>query len=101
SSSAPYINSLAKQNGLATNYHAVRHPSLPNYLTLIGGSTFGITTDCSPASCPVNARNLTDNLEAAGKTWKGYMELMPAACGTTTQSTYAPKHDPFVYFNNI
>ena len=101
SSAAPYINSFASQYGLATNYHAVRHPSLPNYLTLIGGSTFGITTDCSPATCPVNAPNLADSIEASGRSWKGYMELMPVACGTVTSGTYAPKHNPFVYFNNI
>lgn len=101
SSSAPYINSLAKQYALATNYHAVRHPSLPNYLTLIGGSTFGITTDCSPSTCPVNARNLADNLEAAGKSWKGYMESMPSLCGINSSGDYVTKHNPFVYFNNI
>src|SRR5947208_12922884 len=39
SSSAPYINSLAQQYGLATNFYAIRHPSLPNYLALTSGST--------------------------------------------------------------
>jgi len=101
SSSAPYINSLASKYGLATNYHAVRHPSLPNYLTMIGGSTFGITTDCSPSTCPINARNLADSIEASGRNWKGYMELMPVACGTATSGNYAPKHNPFVYFDDI
>ncbi|TMD10949.1 MAG: hypothetical protein E6I96_16725, partial [Chloroflexi bacterium] len=47
SSSAPYINGLASKYGLATNYAAVAHPSLPNYLALSGGSTFGITSDCT------------------------------------------------------
>ena len=45
SASAPYINSLASQYGVATSYVAVAHPSLPNYLALTGGSTFGVTTD--------------------------------------------------------
>ena len=45
SSSAPYINSLASEYGLASNYKPITHPSLPNYLALTGGSTFGITTD--------------------------------------------------------
>lgn len=35
------------------------------------------------------------------RSWKGYMELMPSACGTVTSGNYAPKHNPFVYFNNI
>ena len=38
---APYINGLAGQNGLATQYLAITHPSLPNYLVLTGGDTFG------------------------------------------------------------
>src|SRR5690242_8770414 len=44
---APYINSLIAQYGLATNYAAVAHPSLPNYLALAGGSTFGVSSDCT------------------------------------------------------
>src|SRR5438034_3599853 len=61
SSSAPYTNSLAQQYGLATNFYGTRHPSLPNYLAMIGGDTFGITSDCT--SCFVNATNLVDQLE--------------------------------------
>src|SRR6266498_6023493 len=72
SSSAPYINSLAQQYGLATNYYGIRHPSLPNYLALIGGDTFGITSDCT--TCFVNAPNLVDQLERAGKSWKAYID---------------------------
>jgi phosphatidylinositol-3-phosphatase len=74
-SAAPYINSLLGSGGLATNYFAVSHPSLPNYLALTGGSTFGITPDCT--TCWVSAPNIADNLEAAGKTWKAYEESMP------------------------
>src|SRR5439155_10453163 len=79
SSSAPYINSLASQYGLATNYFAVAHPSLPNYLAATGGSTFGVTTDCT--TCYQNQPNIAvDRVEASGRSWKGDMESMPAAC---------------------
>ncbi len=44
--SAPYQNGLASSYALAANHFAVSHPSFPNYLSLIGGSTFGITSDC-------------------------------------------------------
>jgi hypothetical protein len=44
SADAPYINELAARYGVAANYVSVAHPSLPNYLALTGGSTFGITT---------------------------------------------------------
>src|ERR1043166_6501543 len=54
-SDAPYFNKLADKYGLATSYEAVSHPSLPNYLALTGGSTFGITSDCT--DCSVNSEN--------------------------------------------
>jgi phosphatidylinositol-3-phosphatase len=47
SADAPYINSLAASYGLAADYSSVAHPSLPNYLALTGGSTFGVATDCT------------------------------------------------------
>jgi len=101
-SSSPYITSLGNSFARATNYHATIHPSLPNYMELYGGSNYGITTDCNPStSCHSSAVNLADNLEAKGLTWKGYMESMPSPCFLTTSGTYAPKHNPFVYFDDI
>ncbi len=100
SSSAPYMNSLAQKYGLATNYYGIRHPSLPNYLALIGGDTFGITSDCT--TCFVNAPNLVDQFEGAGKSWKAYMESMPKPCYIgDSGSLYRQKHNPFIYFDNI
>src|SRR5258706_7579709 len=100
--SSPYITQLGKSYARATNYHATTHPSLPNYLDIYGGSHYGITTDCNPSStCHINAVSLADNLEAKGLTWKGYMESMPSACYLTTSGKYAPKHNPFVYFDDI
>ena len=99
SPSAPYINSLASSGALATNYHAVTHPSLPNYLALTAGSTFGITTDCT--RCWVSATNIADRIESSGSTWKGYMEGMPSPCFVGDSYPYVQKHNPFIYFNNI
>ena len=65
-SQAPYINPLASKYAYSTSYFGITHPSLPNYLTLTGGSSFGITSDCLPSSCPVNAVNIADRLEGAG-----------------------------------
>ena len=53
---APYINSLAAAYGLAVSYTGVSHPSLPNYLALTGGDTFGVSTDCT--DCFQNAPNI-------------------------------------------
>ena len=104
SSDAPYLNRLANRNVLLTQEYAITHPSLPNYLALIGGSTFGITSDCT--DCNVNGRNLVDQLEAHGKSWKAYMQSMPDPCFTgasagTSPNDYAKKHDPFMYFNDV
>ena len=99
-SQAPYINQLASQYGLATNYFAVTHPSLPNYLALIGGSTFGITSDC--ANCFVNAPNLAaDRISPSGRSWKGYMESTPSPCFVGDSGLYVQKHNPFIYFDTV
>src|SRR5881628_2404814 len=65
---------MENTNAYSTNNFAITHPSLPNYLALTGASTFGITSDCSPSVCPVNATNLMDRVEGAGLSWKAYME---------------------------
>jgi phosphatidylinositol-3-phosphatase len=98
----PYTTQLGTTYARATNYHAIGHPSLPNYLEMYGGSRYGISTDCSPSSsCHVNARNLADNLDAKGLKWKAYMDSMPAPCYIKTSGEYAPKHNPLVYFDDI
>ena len=96
---APYLNSLAERWSLATGYSGVSHPSLPNYLALVGGDTYGVSSDCT--ACFVNAPSLPDRLEAAGRTWKAYMEGMPQPCYLGSAGRYAQKHDPFIYFDAI
>src|SRR5215212_10122113 len=97
---APYISGLAQQYGVAANFYGIRHPSLPNYLALTGGDTFGITSDCT--NCFVGAPNLVDQLEAGGKTWKAYLEDMPRACFVGNAAPlYKQKHNPFIYYDNV
>ena len=96
----PFFNQLAKSNTLLTQFYAVTHPSLPNYLALIGGDTFGVTFDCT--SCIEDATTLPDLIESAGLTWKTYQEDMPSPCFAGAESgNYAMKHNPFVYFKPI
>jgi phosphatidylinositol-3-phosphatase len=100
SSDAPYLNSLTRLYGLATRSYGVTHPSLPNYLALTSGATHGITEDCT--ACHIRGRNLADQLEAAGLSWKGYMEGMPRPCFRGAGfHRYAKKHDPFAYYDDI
>ncbi len=98
SPSAPFLNKLAKQHGLATGYTGVAHPSLPNYMALTGGQTV-FTNDCQ--GCTTGARNIVDEVSDSGRTWKGYMESMPFACDTADSGTYAQKHNPFVHYDDI
>jgi hypothetical protein len=100
SPNAPYVNRLARRYAAPRNYFGVAHPSLPNYLSLLGGSTFGVRSDCT--GCNQGATNLVDQLEAAGVSWKAYMEGMPRACFKGASSgRYAKKHNPFAYFRTI
>jgi len=96
---AVYINALAGGHGLATEYFAVSHPSLPNYLALTAGSTFGIASDCT--GCYVNATNIADQVESSGRSWKAYMESMPSTCYAGDAYPYMQKHNPFIYYNDI
>ena len=104
SSDAPYINSLVSQGAVAAGYHdSYVHPSEPNYLWMIAGENFGILDDNDPGpSNNIDSRaHLADQIEHAGLTWKAYEEGMGEPCGLVSRGTYAAKHDPFVYFDDI
>jgi phosphatidylinositol-3-phosphatase len=96
----PYFNQLAKSYTLLTQFYAETHPSLPNYLAMIGGDTYGVTFDCT--SCIEDGTTLPDLIEAKGLTWKTYQEDMPSACFAGAEAgNYAIKHNPFLYFKPI
>ena len=69
----PYLNSLIanRKVNLATNYFAVGHPSLTNYLEIVGGSNFGIRSDNAPdwgdGTCSPNIVSQTVNADDNGK----------------------------------
>jgi hypothetical protein len=91
---------LARRYATLANYRAVAHPSLPNYLAIVSGSTHGIRADCT--SCIVQGLTLADTLERAGLTWKTYAEDLPTPGFTgASAGLYAKKHDPFLYFQRV
>jgi len=97
---APTFNSLASHNALLSRYSGITHPSLPNYLALVSGSTHGISTDCT--SCLVGGPSLADTLERLHKTWKTYAEGLPRPGFTgCCAGRYAKKHVPFLYFRRV
>ncbi len=99
--SAPFINALAAGGANMVQSFAETHPSEPNYLALFAGSTFGVTKD----SCPVDggaAPNLASELLAAGYTFAGFAEGLPAAGSTVCSAgKYARKHVPWANFTNV
>jgi hypothetical protein len=99
--SAPFINALAAGGAMMSNSFAETHPSEPNYLALFAGDTFGVTKD----TCPVdggNLPNLGSELLAAGRTFVGFAEDLPAVGSTVCSAgKYARKHVPWVNFSNV
>ncbi len=97
----PYFNLLASTYTLLSEHYAPTHPSLPNYLALIGGDTFNITDDCDYSDCFINAPSLPDLIEKSGRTWKTYQDDMPQPCFTGNTLRYVRKHNPFIFFDPI
>jgi len=140
-SKAHYLNTTLRAKGeLLTNYYGIGHASLDNYIAQISGQSPNPSTqaDCTTYTefaqtgvgadgqalgkgCvyPASVKTIADQLVAAGKTWKGYMEDMgnsstePKTCrhpaiGSTDHTIrptagdqYATRHNPFVYFHSI
>jgi phosphatidylinositol-3-phosphatase len=128
-----FIQSLASTNGLETDYSGVTHTSLPNYVAVTSGSTWGSNADDEAQANDgyFNHLSLTDELNQAGISWKGYMESMPSVgytgnfgdctatsgpdpdcTGTVLNSSNTPvpdtgtalyvrKHDPFMQYPDV
>lgn len=95
SSEAPTFNALASRYGQAVDYRAITHPSFPNYLALVSGSTHRMKTDCrDPAACPQTGPTIGAQLTRSRRAWGAYAEGYPKA------GSYDPKHVPFLYFRD-
>ena len=102
-SNMPYLNSLVSAGGLATQYYADAHPSLPNYFVLTTGEGTSITgTEGDFFSGVVTEDNVVRALTAAGKTWKCYAESLPSPgyLGIDT-GNYVRRHNPFSYLSDV
>ena len=103
---APFINELADGGVNFTEFYAITHPSQPNYIQFFSGDNQGITTNTRPATYPWSVPNLGAELFAAGRTFRGYSEDIPAigdrdttgtdiVIGGTTYTLYRRKHNPW------
>lgn len=145
----PYLRgTLQPMGALLTQYFATGHVSLDNYISMISGqaSTLQTQADCASyndfqltgiaadgqavgTGCvyPKHIKSLPDQLDAAGYSWRAYMEDMgndpareSATCGhvalnavdvtqipeapsaaVPTGDQYAGRHNPFIYFHSI
>ena len=99
SSSMPYLNSLASENALATQYYANVHPSIGNYFMLTAGQ---LVTSNDSLNTTVNVDNIVRHLLTAGKTWKSYAESLPSVGYIGgDQYPYIRHHNPLSYFTDV
>ena len=95
----PYLNSLASNYGLATQYYGNLHPSIPNYFVLTTGTP--VTLD-DAFTGTVSSDNVVRDLNAKGKTWKSYAESLPSVGYTGGDAPpYLKHHNPFVYLSDV
>lgn len=94
----PYLWHLARRYGYASDYRAITHPSLPNYLAIFAGSAFNNPPDCSPGpGCTYPGPSVFGQALARGKTARAYQESMPAPCDHSDSGNYAVRHNPWAY----
>jgi phospholipase C len=98
-SAMPYLNSLAAEYSLATQYYANTHPSIGNYFMPTTGQ---LITNDDAFSGTASVDNIVRELIASGKTWKSYAESIPSTGYTGGDSyPYAKRHNPFPYFAEV
>ncbi|HEY6757876.1 MAG TPA: alkaline phosphatase family protein [Baekduia sp.] len=95
SAHAPYLNHVAASCGLATNFTAEAHPSLPNYIAMTSGATQGIGDDDDPSAHRLTVPSIFSQL---GGHWRALQESMPRACALADAGSYAVRHNPATYY---
>jgi phospholipase C len=102
SSQAPYINALAGECGLATNYHNISHPSLPNYIAATSGASLAdikkFKSDCNPSK---RCSSAAPSIFSQAPSWKAYEESMTTNCEPTNDGEYAVRHNPPPYYTTL
>jgi hypothetical protein len=95
----PYLNGVVSQGALATAFFANTHPSIGNYFMLTTGQ---IITNDSDFNEVVTENNLVRIFAHAQKSWKAYVEDLPAVGYTGGNALpYVKRHNPFAYFSDV
>jgi hypothetical protein len=98
----PYFAGLAARGRLLTNYLTIANPSQPNYVALNFGDTMGIVDN---GVYDIPGRNIVDQLEDAGVSWRTYHEQYPGGCYAgyypPNSELYARKHNAFISADSV
>jgi hypothetical protein len=100
---APHFNHrLARGCGLATNYHSLAHPSLPNYIAATSGLALNalgpLRDDCNATGpCHTGATSIF----ALAPSWGAYEQSMRRPCTHWFTGLYAASHNPAVYYTSL
>jgi hypothetical protein len=104
SSHAPFLNRLAADFGIATNYDAgypAHCPSLAAYILLTSGTTDGICDDKAPKAHPLTGDNVFQQIGSSGRQWRGYAESAPGTCVLQDHNRYLVRHVPATYYRPV
>lgn len=94
-----FLGDLVKRGALLTNYGALTHPSQPNYIGLVSGSTEGVPGN---SSVTLSRSHIGALIEQKGKSWKSYVEGYPGGCNKKSKiGRYVRKHSPFISFKDV
>lgn len=94
----PRLRAQGQRYAIASKSYAVTHPSLPNYLAITGGSTFGVQDDKPPSRHAIRGMSVFKQVLASGGTARTYAEGMSTNCQVDKGDPYAVKHNPWAYF---
>jgi len=94
---APYMTQLADQYAFSQHWASITNPSQPNYIALIGGSTFGVSGDGNHPN--LNDPTLVDIIENSGHTWNAIAEGSGSGCSINPDR--GEDHFPFLSYTTI
>jgi len=95
---ATYMTQLADQYSFSQGWASITNPSQPNYIAILGGSTFGVTSNGQHPN--LNYPTMVDILENTGKTWKAYAEDA-SGTGCSLNPPRGEDHFPFLSYTTI
>jgi hypothetical protein len=102
SSDAPTFRAIARSCASATDYRALTHPSLPNYLAMTSGVSYArspFNGDCSAGGdCTASAPSVFAQETGAGRSWAAYAQSMTSPCEQSDDGAYAVRHNPATYY---